>query len=406
MVHVFEFYPGRKLSNSTTIKVLLLSLIITLPPVIHLFFFSSSSTPWLNFNSYVDSIKEGRKCNMFRGKWIPSHQDPYYSNETCHEMHDQQNCMKFGRPDREFLKWRWKPDNCELPLFHARGFLEIVRGKSLAFVGDSLGRNQMESLFCLLSSVSNPEFVSHKTNKITSWLYRDYNFTMASFWAPHLVKTIDADPNGPKYNRLMKVYLDEADGSWATEIETFDYVIVSAGRWFYGPQIFYENDQVIGCHECGSDNIKKLSMFYGYRRVFRTTFSTLMSLERFKGLIVLNTLSPAHFENGQWNKGGNCNRTKPFLKKVMGLDGGDLEMYLTQIDELRIAEREGKKKGVKFRLLDATAAMLMRPDGHPNHYGHWPHENVTIADCVHWCMPGPVDTWNQFLLQMLRMYDS
>jgi len=28
---------------------------------------------------------------------------------------------------------------------------------------------------------------------------------------------------------------------------------------------------------------------------------------------------------------------------------------------------------------------------------------VTIADCVHWCLPGPVDTWNEFLLQMLKM---
>ncbi|KAJ0043664.1 hypothetical protein Pint_18847 [Pistacia integerrima] len=406
MVHVHEFHSGKKLSNSTTIKVLLLSLIIILLPVIHLFFFNSSSTPWLNFKSYFDNIREGGKCNMFRGKWIPSHQEPLYTNATCHELNDQQNCMKFGRPDREFLKWRWKPDNCELPPFDARSFLEIVRGKSLAFVGDSLGRNQMESLFCLLSSVSTPEYVFHKTNKFKSWLYRDYNFTLAAFWAPHLVKTIDADPNGPTYNRLMKLYLDKADDSWATAIETFDYVIVSAGRWFYGPQIFYENNQVIGCHECERDNIEKLSMFYGYRRVFRTTFSTLMSLEGFKGVIMLNTLSPAHFENGEWNKGGNCNRTKPFLKKVMGLDGGDLEMYLTQIDELRIAEREGRKKGVKFRLLDTTAAMLMRPDGHPNHYGHWPHENVTIADCVHWCMPGPVDTWNEFLLQMLRMYDS
>lgn len=67
----------------------------------------------------------------------------------------------------EFLKWRWKPDGCELPLFDPVAFLEIVRGKSIAFVGDSLARNQMQSLICLLSKVSylqtiyefNPSFL-------------------------------------------------------------------------------------------------------------------------------------------------------------------------------------------------------------------------------------------------------
>lgn len=87
----------------------------------------------------------------------------------------------------------------------------------------------------------------------------------------------------------------------------------------------------------------------------------------------------------------------------MKLDDYNLEFYLTQVEELRAAEREGRKRGLEFRLLDVTEAMVLRPDGHPNHYGHSPHKNVTIADCVHWCTPGPIDTWNEFLLQMLKM---
>ncbi|KAH0699171.1 hypothetical protein KY290_013985 [Solanum tuberosum] len=61
--------------------------------------------------------------------------------------------MKYGRPDTDFLKWKWKPDRCELPIFDAHQFLEFVRGKSLAFVGDSVARNHMQSLICLLSKV-------------------------------------------------------------------------------------------------------------------------------------------------------------------------------------------------------------------------------------------------------------
>nr|KYP68099.1 hypothetical protein KK1_021716 [Cajanus cajan] len=62
--------------------------------------------------------------------------------------------MKYGRPDSEFMKWRWKPNECELPIFNPFQFLEIMRGKSMAFVGDSIGRNHMQSMICLLSRVS------------------------------------------------------------------------------------------------------------------------------------------------------------------------------------------------------------------------------------------------------------
>lgn len=100
-----------------------------------------------------------RKCDIFSGEWVPNPEAPYYTNTSCWAIHEHQNCMKYGRPDSEFMKWRWKPDECELPLFNPRQFFEIVRGKSLAFVGDSVARNQMQSLICLLSRVSSFYYV-------------------------------------------------------------------------------------------------------------------------------------------------------------------------------------------------------------------------------------------------------
>jgi hypothetical protein len=79
-----------------------------------------------------------------------------------------------------------------------------------------------------------------------------------------------------------------------------------------------------------------------------------------------------------------------------------LELSLTLVKEFRREKTEGKNRGLKFRLLDITAVMVVGPDGHPNHYGHWSPENVTLADRVHWCLPGPADTWNELLLQMLK----
>lgn len=83
------------------------------------------------------------------------------------------------------------------------------------------------------------------------------------------------------------------------------------------------------------------------------------------------------------------------------MDGLNLDMYMAQLEEFRAVEKKGNKR---FRLLDTTQAMLLRPDGHPSKYGHWPHENVTLYnDCVHWCLPGPVDSWADLLLHILKL---
>lgn len=93
-------------------------------------------------------------CDIFHGEWVPDPgYSPEYTNETCSYIQEYQNCFKYGRPDSEFLRWRWQPSQCDLPRFDAGKFLRLVRGKTLAFVGDSLSRNHMQSLLCLLSKV-------------------------------------------------------------------------------------------------------------------------------------------------------------------------------------------------------------------------------------------------------------
>ncbi|KAL8103995.1 hypothetical protein AgCh_028279 [Apium graveolens] len=62
---------------------------------------------------------------------------------------DSRNCFLNGRVDTDFLKWRWQPDTCQISRFNLKLFLKIVRGKSMAFRGNSVARNHMESLLCL-----------------------------------------------------------------------------------------------------------------------------------------------------------------------------------------------------------------------------------------------------------------
>ena len=58
-----------------------------------------------------------RSCNIFKGEWVPDHGAPDYTNDTCPVIHGHYDCMRYGKPDLEFLRWRWRPEGCELPRF-------------------------------------------------------------------------------------------------------------------------------------------------------------------------------------------------------------------------------------------------------------------------------------------------
>ncbi|KAI3884278.1 hypothetical protein MKX03_017118 [Papaver bracteatum] len=391
MINIVRDTPKFILLATSSILVL-----FTIIPLYYPNLLSYSSSSW-------SDLKLG--CDIFRGEWIWNPEATYYTNVTCNYIHDHQNCMKYGRPDTDFLKWRWKPNDCELPIFNPVQFLELLRGKSMAFVGDSVGRNQMQSLMCLLSKVENPVEVSANDEwHFKRWKYTNYSFTVSTFWTPYLVRSEQEEVNGPTNSGLFNLYLDEFDLKWTTKLHEFDYVILSAGHWFYRPAMFYENGKLIGCFYCLRDGVKDFPMSYGYAKAFQTAFKAINSSPKFKGKTYLRTFAPSHFEDGTWNQGANCLRKKPFKSNETQLEPKGLSLYNAQMEEYRVAKEEGKKTGKRFRLLDTTQAMLLRPDGHPSSYGHWPQENVTLYnDCVHWCLPGPIDSWSDFLLEMLKL---
>jgi hypothetical protein len=245
------------------------------------------------------------------------------------------------------------------------------------------------------STTTNPEF---RTMHLQS-----YNFTIAIFWSPFLVRANRSESG------LWNLFLDEPDDAWATGIARFDYVILSAANWFTRPSVFYESGRVVACHYCLLPGVPNLTLRYSQRMAFRTALRVLTAAAGEGALngttVIVRTLSPtSHFEGGEWDKGGDCRRTRPYAANETRMAGLDLDFHTTQVEEFAKAKAEAAAAGSAARLLlmDTTPAMLLRPDGHPSRYGHWPHQNVTLYnDCVHWCLPGPIDAWNEMLLQML-----
>ncbi|MCO5611947.1 hypothetical protein L7F22_066207 [Adiantum nelumboides] len=122
---------------------------------------------------------KGGGCNIWKGKWIRHRTPPAYTNITCKFIQGHQDCLKNGRPDLQYLHWRWKPHDCELPLFDAEEFLELVHGKAWAFVGDSIARNQFQSILCFLAQVESPEVLYRDDRDLfVRWYFPSHNFTL------------------------------------------------------------------------------------------------------------------------------------------------------------------------------------------------------------------------------------
>lgn len=55
-------------------------------------------------------------CALFVGAWVRDESYPLYESSNCPAIIDAEfNCQMYGRPDSEYLKYRWQPLNCELP---------------------------------------------------------------------------------------------------------------------------------------------------------------------------------------------------------------------------------------------------------------------------------------------------
>lgn len=363
-----------------------------------------------------DDVKSNNQlpCHYSNGKWVPSELGPLYNGTSCGTIKDGQNCMSHGRPDLGYLSWRWQPneEHCNVPRFDPVKFLDLMRNKHLAFVGDSVARNQLESLMCMLASVSSPSLVysSGDDNKFRRWHFASWNVIVSVYWSPFLVKGIEKTEQ-ENYNKLL---MDSVDERWANDLGSIDMLVLSIGHWYLHPAVYSEGDSVLGCHYCPGLNHTEIGFYGVFGKAFRTALKAIAERKGHGGNgidVVVTTFSPHHFE-GEWDKAGACPKTEPYQEKeLQAMDEEMREAELEAVEEVRpVALRESGGR-VRITALDVTRLASLRPDGHPGPYMHpFPFANGVQDrvqhDCVHWCLPGPIDTWNEIMLEIMKGWQS
>ncbi|CAO1947514.1 unnamed protein product [Urochloa humidicola] len=353
-------------------------------------------------------------CDYSDGRWVwaPGHARRY--NATVCDVKEAQDCLRNGRPDTGYLDWRWQPaSGCPLPAFDAAAFLTAVRGKHVAFVGDSMARNQGESLICLLTSAVPYRAVARDPvnyrRHFMRWAFPTHDVTVSIYWAPFLAKATGKCEDYSMPHNL--VHLDVPADRWAADADTMDVVVLASSHWVLNPAVYHKGGEVVGVH--GHPELNHTEI--GYAQPLRQVYG--MAVERLSTgrprTVVLATFSPTHFEGHPLDDPTACANKEPYKEGEREMEGMEKELRSIVVEEAEAAVKRngGPGGGTRIEVLDVTKLAVMRPDGHPGAYMHRnPFANGVLqkmpTDCLHFCLPGPVDTFNEILQQILMKIEK
>ncbi|KAJ8629904.1 hypothetical protein MRB53_023227 [Persea americana] len=215
-----------------------------------------------------------------------------------------------------------------------------MQHKTVALVGDSLGRQQFQSLMCMVTSGKDSSEVVD--------VGKPLNITdPATNYAMHL----DHPP------AFLQHYLHRFNVLVLNTGHHWNRGKLNVNRW-----VMYVGGEPIRDRKLAQIGNAKNFVIYSIIKWLDSQLPHHPQLKAF-----FRTISPRLFSNGDWNTGGRCDNTIP-------LAGGD---KVSQ-DESVVASAI---KGTGVRLLDIIALSQLREKGHISQYSL--KASYGVQDCLH-----------------------
>ncbi|KAI8064505.1 GDSL/SGNH-like acyl-esterase family found in Pmr5 and Cas1p-domain-containing protein [Gongronella butleri] len=330
-----------------------------------------------------------------QGEWIRT---PVRSRNNAHsfelkldytcEHHFHHKC--YLRNDKEFMRakdiagWRWQPSQCDKLEFDAFAFAKHLSKHPLLLVGDSISQLQYESLTCLLGSymelLSNPSkniTGGDQTIKPNQMAYAPADVDISSLKknepsvaylrSDHLVRVDDLELIKP-HEKEGKLFTKGHNFAWVQALENFDYIILNTGAHWH-------RDVEWGAAASQDE------LMDAFRRGMSNVFSHLKEVVQPHQRVFVRSSPFGH---------AHCSKyKKPVVNPLAPPTGqpGEYEWHMFALFDQVWKEWIDEEQDPRFTFFDVAPMTNLRPDAH----------SKPDRDCLHTCLPGPVDDWNRFL---------
>ncbi|XP_055960172.1 xylan O-acetyltransferase 1-like [Mercurialis annua] len=159
-----------------------------------------------------------------------------------------------------------------------------------------------------------------------------------------------------------------------------------------------------GSFDEGSTAYDEIELPIAYERTLKTWANWVdNNVDPMHTSVFFTSMSPTHLKSLDWDKpdGIKCAKeTTPILNKTRSLEvGSNHQLFRTAVNVTR-------SMIVPVYFLNVTTPSEYRKDAHTSIYQavdgkllspEQRFDPLKYADCVHWCLPGLPDTWNELL---------
>ncbi|XP_039016773.1 protein trichome birefringence-like 14 [Hibiscus syriacus] len=224
----------------------------------------------------------------------------------------------------------------------------------------------------------------YKGIRLDGWAYRfpSTNTTILFYWSSTLCRLERINNSDP--DSSLALHLDRVPSFLTKFLHRFHVLVLNTAQHWIKAK-FIANCWIMHVNRKPIKEGILMDMMnvknYTVHRIVKWLDSQLPLHPGLKAFF--RTRSPRHLD-----KTGFCNNTIPLTRGSRVFQEGSSDKIV-----------ETAVKGTRAKILDITALSELRDEAHKSQY----HIFSTSAyhDCLHWCLPGIPDTWNELLVAQL-----